>query len=360
MKITASRDSIVKAVAIVGKTCDKNAGLPLLSGIKITAINGKLIFETTNLIDSSKYAIDANMDESGIIVVPGEVFSRAVKNMPDAAITIETNENAVVLKYGRTRNKINVIEADNFPSFPEIDASQCIRLSLETLKKAIKPACLTSAKNEANEILSGVLLEVESCVLTLVSTDSYRMCVQNIDVSSSDFSAVIPAKTLANVQNLTGDTVEISMSENQIQISDGRTVLITRKVEGSFPNWRSITSNTSNAEIITNASELIDAVKHVSATIDLNNKISVFNNPDESLIKLRTFRSDVGESTDSVHATINGEWDYVVLNAKFIVDAVSQLEGDITIEIKDSRSPVFIRCLNGDIRYFTMIMPMVA
>lgn len=368
MKLFVDQKSLAFALNIVNKAVSLNNTLPVLNNILLKAEGKKLFFSSTNLEIAINYWIPAEVHNEGSITIPAKLFTNYIHLLrEDESIEFKLEEGLTLLiKSKSSRTKIKGIAADEFPLIPQIEQPQIFTLSASVLKQAIEQVVFAASLNISRPTLSGILFSIDKDVCTLVATDSYRLAEKKISFSNKNkihLQSIIPAKTILELGkillNITRDAiVEISISQNQTLFKIENIELISRLIEGSFPDYEKIIPQHTCTKAQVQVSDFLLAVKKVSLFVseDSNNiRISVTH---DGKMTLSTGETQVGEETTEIPIHIEGENNQIGLNFQFLLDILHSIGSDTVLLEMDSKiSPVILRPYQKD-DYVHIIMPL--
>lgn len=239
MKFSINQSELQNALSVVLKGIATRSTLPILSGIYLDAHDDTLTLQATDLELSIQYSVSALIEETGKAVVPGKLFSDIVKNLPDAAVHVEAEDDSAVITCDTASFSIKTLDAEDFPGFPHVDVQQEIAIPFAQFASMVKRVARTVSKDESRAILTGVLITLEDSMLKMVATDSYRLAItetQLEDSAAEEFQAVISGSFLQEIASLprSDENLKLALAENQIVVTYHDTVFINRRLEGNF------------------------------------------------------------------------------------------------------------------------------
>src|SRR3989339_263570 len=275
------------------------------------------------------------------------------------------------IKCKNNNTRIKGIVSEDFPVIPEIEKNNPIKINIKDLKNAISQVIFSVSNNETRPEISGVFMNFNGQPgnLTLVGTDSYRLAEKTLKIESNgEQKAVIaPVKTLQEVLRILGlikdgaesaETMDIYLSENQILFSINGIEIISRLVEGHYPDYKQIIPVESKTNAIVSTSELVKVIK----TTALFSKIGIFDInleflPANNSIVISSNNIQVGESVSEVESVMTGEKNNTTLNYRFILDGLNSVDAsEVEISLIDNNIPCLIRP-KDDKSYLYIIMP---
>lgn len=363
MKFTVSQSALVKALAIVSKGMGTHTVMPILAGIYVRAENGTIELQTTDASISVRHLVPANVDEPGETVVSGKVLQNIAKNLSDAAITFVGEGETVTISSERSTFRLHALNPRDFPSFPQIDPDRTIELPSGVLARMVDKVYKVTSKEASRPVLQGVLLTVEDNTIRLVATDSFRLavCDSFVEAPAGDpFQAIVPGSVFHDVLTMPSltDTIVIGTTQNQVVFSFGNTTFVSRRIEGNFPNYKSLLSPTCNTAVGLRTQDFSSALKRVSVVAQQNSSVRLDVDPDGALVRLSASSPDQGDSTELVSAEVEGQPMAIALNYRYVLDclgAVSDSE-DLRLELIGATSPCIFK-VNGQINYLYLLMP---
>ena len=269
MKFSINQSELQNALSVVLKGIATRSTLPILSGIYLDAHDDTLTLQATDLELSIQYSVSALIEETGKAVVPGKLFSDIVKNLPDAAVHVEAEDDSAVITCDTASFSIKTLDAEDFPGFPHVDVQQEIAIPFAQFASMVKRVARTVSKDESRAILTGVLITLEDSMLKMVATDSYRLAItetQLEDSAAEEFQAVISGSFLQEIASLprSDENLKLALAENQIVVTYHDTVFINRRLEGNFPNYRQLLPDSYVTRVSMDVGHLIAGVKRTS------------------------------------------------------------------------------------------------
>lgn len=364
MNISCTQENLLKAVSTVSRVVGIRSTLPILSHILLKAQDGRLKVIGTDLEIGIIAGFGVKMEQEGSLTLPAKLLTDFVVNNPDEKINIEANAGKVKLSSQHFTGHLTSLDPEDFPLIPEVKDTQSITLQAQILKEAINKTVFASAIDETRPVLTGVSLSLEGNKLILASTDSYRLAEKKITVSENTgkkIKTIVPARTmqeLARLISLQTEEVKISIAENQIAFDADSYKIISRVLEGEFPDYSQIIPKDISTHIKINLNKLSNALKlSMSFAREVSNNIKIKAQPGENLEIIAT-SPQVGDSTSSLEADIKGDKIEMSFNAKYLLDIMNVLGGeDVVIELSGKTSPAIIKPIK-DNDFLALLMPL--
>lgn len=364
MKISCTQENLSKAVGVVGRVVGTRSTLPILSHIFISTENGRLKVVGTDLEIGIVANIGAKIEEEGAVTIPARLLADFVVNNKDETINIEVSDNKISLSSDHFKAHLSSLSPEDFPLIPEIKDSQNIKVSAKEIKELITKTVFASAIDETRPVLTGVLIKTEEKTLILAATDSYRLAEGKIDLGENpqkQISAIVPSRTMQELARLIGPTektVEIAISENQISFTLSSLKIVSRILDGPFPDYTQIIPKNISSHVEIGLEKLVNALKlSLSFAREVSNNIKVKIEPQQDIQIIAT-SPQIGDSISTLEADTKGDKLEIAFNARFLLDIISVLDSEkIVIEFSGKTSPAIIRPKN-DQKYIALIMPL--
>lgn len=361
MKVSLARTELADAISIINRGLSSRTTLPILSGVLFTATGDDLILNSTDLDVSVKTTVKARVDQPGSTVLPGRLIGDIVRTLPEGAVEIKTDGSSAKVVCGTSSFTLKTLSPEEFPRFPEVDVETEISLESRLFITMVQKVARAVSKDETRPVLTGALVEVGDGKVTMVSTDSYRLCLTETaeEEESRRFSAVIPGRALEDVAKLvtTSDRVRIASAHNQIVFVFSETTFITRRIEGVFPNYKQLLPSDHETRVTVDREEVLSAVRRVSLMAQHSAPIRVTVSPEERTLVLSAQTHDVGDATEVIEADIEGQPVEMAFNHAYLTDGITGADSDsIMLDIISPMKPGVIRA-GEEIVYTYLLMP---
>jgi DNA polymerase-3 subunit beta len=362
MKFSIARSEMADALTVVAKALSSRSTLPILSGVLITAGDGKIELQATDLEISVKHSAAALVEKEGSVVVPGKLLTDIVRSLPEAAVSMETEGEAAHVTCAQSSFTVRTLPAADFPKFPEVAVDKQMKLSGSVLAASVKQVARAVSRDETRAIITGVLLVTEGPSLRLVATDSYRLALRERVLETApgeDIEVVVPGRALDEVSRLaqSSDEVVIGVSHNQIVFEIGSTVFVTRKIEGNFPNYRQLLPKETVTSVKVPADELTAAVKRVALMAQHNAPIKLSANVEDKTLSLSATTQDLGDASEDLMVEADGENVEIAFNHAFFLDGLASADAEeVSLSIQNSLKPGLITT-PADEGFVYLLMP---
>lgn len=367
MILTVTQENLSKSLSQVSRiTTGKNA-LPILNNVLIEAEKGSLKLTTTNLEIAIITQIRAKIEKEGKTTLPCQILTNFIDLTAKEPIEIELKEEGVHFKSKNSLTTIKGTPADEFPLIPQIEKKDYFKIKAEALKTALDKVIFAVSPTETRVEISGMLFVLNSPevgYLTLVGTDSYRLAEKTAKFEEANFKdkkeLIIPAKTLQELSRLLEKegVIEVYFSENQVLFAYDSTELISRIINGEYPDYKQIIPQASVTRAVLEKDSLLKAIKAVSLFTktginDINLKFLSKNNK----VVISSLNSQVGQSEINLEAEIKGDDNEIVFNYRYLLDGLLNINGsEIKIGMVDDHIPIVITSPEEE-GYLYLVMP---
>ncbi len=371
MRFTINRDHFTSGLQQVLNVVGTRAAMQILGNALIEAADGSVSLTTTNLDMSIRCRIKAEVTEQGSITLPVRKLAAIVSDLPSLEVQVEaTNQQARIIS-GTASFRIMGMPAEEFPPRPSFADKHSFVLLQEDFSRMLRSVSYAQSTDEARYIMNGVFLSFGENKLTMAATDGRRLAVISKEMSVSDENAgsiILPAKTASEVQRLMGqgENVRIAFNERQVAFEiasseegDGAMLdsiyLVSKVVEGNYPNYRQVIPRGNDQHIRINRETLLNTVRRASrVTSDKNNSVKVSVKP--GILDITGSSPEIGESKVSVNVDYEGPEVTVGFNPQYLMDPLKALTRDeVLFEFKDELSPGVVRTQDG---FLCVIMPL--
>lgn len=350
MKFTCLREDFSKAVSVAQKAVGGAAMLPVLENVFIKAEGQSVEISATNLEISITTSFPAQIQNEGKTTIPAKMLASWISLASGEEIQIEKSEGEkITLRTKGSNTSLKGMPADEFPVLPVVEKEDSLTLPQAEFKKVIGQTVFSAASGGTRPVLSGVLCIWNGEDAVFVGTDSYRLSERKLKVEKTPkepIRCIIPAKTLMELERVLssekGDDVEIVFSKNQILFVFNGVRLISRLIEGQFPNYEQILPKGFQSELVIDRQLLIKTVKRVGIFARENNnniKLSLSGNQ----LTITTDATEMGTEESVLDAEGGTGEQVVALNGQFFLDILMVLSGEkVMVKMGEKLSPVAI------------------
>lgn len=362
MKITCSKNELLKGVNIVSKAVPTRTTMAILECILIDASTNEIKLTANDMEIGIETIIEGTIEERGIIALDAKIFSEIVRKLPDNEVTIVTDASFKTI-ITCEKAKFNIIgkSGEDFSYIPVIPRNEPVVISQFTLKEVIRQTIFSIADNENNKLMTGELFEINGNRLKVVSLDGHRISIRNIELKESydHKKVVVPGKTLMEISKIvpgsTEDNVNIFITDNHIIFEFERTTVVSRLIEGEYFKIDQMLSSDYETKIVINKRELLDCIDRATLLVKEGDKKPIIMDVTEGNMELK-INSFVGSMNEDIEITKEGRDIMIGFNPKFFIDALRVIdEEEITLYMVNPKAPCFIR--DEEEKFIYLILP---
>jgi len=361
MKFKVEKPQLMNAIQAVQNIITSKSALPILSNILIETQGLVLRLTATDLDIGITCAIPVDIQEPGAITIPAKRFSDIVKEFPLDVINVTTKKNnQVIIDSDMCQFKIMGLAKEEFPKLPEFKDKKAIKIDQGVLRQMLTLTTFAVSMDETRYVLNGVLFKINKSTLTLVATDGKRLAIAERKLSAVEpdveVSIIIPIKTIQELNRNLKDTGELSLviSSNQVLFDLGAVAVVSRLIEGEFPDYKQVVPAASENKMKVERSQFLLAIK----------RAALLTTQDYQAVKLEVFKNklviskstpDVGEFHEELAVEYQGRELVIGFNPVYLMVLLKNLnEETIGLELTDGEKPGVIR-ISG---YVYIVLPM--
>jgi len=331
MKLQVTQENLNHALSSVARVANTRGTLPILANVLIKTNNNRLSLAATNLDIAITHYIGAKVKKEGSITVPARLTQDFVGNLPEGVIEIDLQETKLHITTNQYKSVINGVVADDFPVMPAISGGDTWKLNSGRFKKALQQVVFAASNDETRPVLTGVLLQTLDGKLYMAATDSYRLAEKQLGTNKQAIKMLIPASAMQDLLRVLGDDdqdIEVTHDDQQVLFKVGDIELVSRLVEGNYPDYRKLIPKTFATQATLKKADLVNVTK-VSSLFARESAGSVTIAIDEAAgqLSIRSVASQLGENTATAPAKIKGSGS-ITLNSRYLLDALGALSGE--------------------------------
>jgi DNA polymerase-3 subunit beta len=360
LKLTCSRDELLRGLGIVSRGVSTRTTVQILSGILLRADGEKLELAATDMEVSLRTAVEAKVETEGSVVVPGRLLLELARLLPEAEVTVEhkLEEAAVEIRCGTASYRLHTYNAEDFPRLPETQGIELHEVDRETVLDTVSRVSRSASRDESRPVLTGVLMRFEPGKLVMAATDSYRLSVKETTLEGSipELEAIVPARALGELTRIAveGEKLSLGVHENQVVFGTADAWLTSRRIDGQFPNYKQLVPETFEHEVALPREELLDVVRRVSVMAQRNSPLRLRFADGELTVSAQT--QDVGEAHESLPVSFGAEALEIGFNAEFLRDGIDSVAGEqVRLKLISPLRPAVLQGEGDDFLY--LIMP---
>lgn len=362
MKLQVTQENLNKALSNVARVAisSKNP-LPILNNVLIRTQDNRLTISATNLEIAITERIGAKITSEGALTVPARLFQEYISSLPSGTIDLHVKENKLYISADGYKSTINGIASDDFPVIPTIEDKNGWSIPSKELKKGLQQVIFAASSDDSRPVLTGTYMHTYEGYLYIVATDSFRLAEKKLIANNSDVSLLIPSSALHDLLRIIGDRdfdVIVCADGQQALFIAGESELVTRLIDGNYPDYRKLIPNTFQVSANVEKSEFVNATKVAGlfARESAGSIILKFSEEDKSM-DILSVASQLGENSSKINSQVTGSGD-ISLNSRYLLDALNAFTGhEINFSCNGKTDPCVLNS-SEDSDYMHIVMPL--
>ena len=363
MKFSCEKSLLQSAIATTSRAVSPKSSIPALEGILLEA-DDVLRLTGYNLETGIRTEVPAQIEKKGNLVLSARLFGEIIRKLPDDMVSFSTEGYMVNIKCGMSEFNIMGIDPEEFPELPSVDQENAFNIMQKHLKSMIGQTLFAVSDNESRPVHTGSLFELDSNNLTVVSVDGYRLALRREaierKVGAETFSFVVPGSALGEVEKICTDCDElatVTQGSRHVMFRIGQTMLVSRRLEGEFLNYRQSIPRTNSIKVEGETRELLTTIDRVSLIINENNKSPLRCVFDLGELRIST-RTAIGDAADRCSIAGDGKGLEIGFNNRYLMDALKAAPAQrVRLELQTGVSPCVILPAEGEENFLYMVLP---
>jgi len=363
--IKAKRDDLLAPLAAVSGIIERRHTLPVLSNVLITSSPQGVVFLATDIeIEISARSSIAVSGEGAPLTVAARKLLEILRALPaDAEVTLQQQEKRVLIKAGKSRFTLQTLPADDFPRLsPASGVPARVSVTQKSLRRLIALVQYSMAQQDIRYYLNGLLMLIEDGQLKLVATDGHRLAYVAMKIQSevSRLEVIIPRKTVLELAKLLGDVeddAKIELSQTQASFSFGNIQLVSKLVDGKFPDYTRVipTQHKNNLRI---NRELLRQALSRAAILSSEKFRGVRWVLGDGILKIISSNTEQEEAQEELEVSYSGDALDVGFNVTYLLDVLNNVSADdVDCSFGDAASSALIQ-FEAEPEFKYVVMPM--
>ena len=344
MRITCTQDHLSQALSTVTRAVGSRPTMPVLANVLLATDGSRLKLSATNLDLGITTWVTANVEEDGTVTVPARLLTDLVNSLPlgqSVELKEEEKSRTLTVTCQQSRTQVRGIDPEEFPPMPTADEQPTVSLAGALCKEWINQVAFGAAREDTRPVLAGVSLELDEKQITLAASDGFRLVVREAELEQEvpePVKVIVPARALQELERILGDGADpvemtVTQNRNQVMFRTGDVHLVSRLIEGQFPNFRNLIPKSWATKVV------VDRQAFAAAT----GRVSLFARESANVVRLEVEAGengeglaagsltveaqaqDLGESHDKLDANIEGESTHLAFNAEYLNEFASAL-----------------------------------
>jgi DNA polymerase-3 subunit beta len=363
MKLVVNKDVILDGLQKVQSIVGTRTTLPILYNVLFKAEDGNISLCATDLEMTVRTVVEAKVSRSGATTLPARRIFSIFRELPAGDIDIDVDDKDVAtIRAGSSTFKVVGISEDEFPAVPKLQSKKAYTIEQRRLKRMLTVTAFSASTDETRYVLNGCLLSFKGGKLTVVATDGRRMALDETELEflkEAEGDVIVSTKAVNELLRTLRDeenaTVKVQISDNQVSFEFDQMLIVSKLIEGTYPNFRQVIPAHSEQHVSIVREELLAAVRRVSLMAsDKSNSITLSFSKNK--LTVSTVAPEVGEATENVAIKYSGKDLSISFNPDFMLDALKNLSaGEVSLDLTDDLSPGVLR---DDTPFLYVLMPM--
>ena len=363
MKFSCEKYLLQNACSTAARAAASKSPIQALEGLLLQVSATEVKVTGYDLKKGIYTSFPADVVQGGSLVVNCRLFGEIIRKLPDGIVTVTTDDLNINVKCGKSDFNIMGIDPKDYPEMPEVDGQNQIALPEKILRSIINQTIFAVADNDVRPIYTGTLFEVSGEELTLVSVDGYRLAKRSEKLDGAhmqDCRFVVPGTALSDVERIcedSDDLVSISVGQKHISFSIGETVVVTRRLEGEFLNYKKSIPENFRHVLKVERAEIMTVIDRVSLIISEKNSSPVHLILNEGSIQC-SCATPIGKAEDVCLCEGSGEGLEIGFNDRYLMDALKAAGKDeLLLCLNTASSPCILKAADGSEAFTYMILP---
>jgi len=365
MKFSCEKALLQAGIATAAQAAASKSSIPALEGVMLEA-DSELRLTGYNLETGIRTTVAAQVEEGGCLVLSSQLFGSIIRKMDDDMVFFSSEGLNVHISCGRSKFDIMAIDPEEFPELPSVEPQNTLKLEQGKLSDMISRTLFAISDNESRPILTGSLFEVTAGTLAVVSVDGQRLAIRREKLEQApekDFSFVVPGAALNKVKSICAETeepVEIHAGARHILFRVGASLLVTRRLEGEFLNYRQAIARKNTVELTANIRQLMNSIDRASIMISEKFKSPLRCTIGDGFIHLTSHTATGGAEDECIVSGSGGDLK-IGFNNRLLMDALKAVPDETAaLKLSTPSSPCIIvpvDSVEGEEPYLFMVLP---
>jgi DNA polymerase-3 subunit beta len=361
MKLICTKENLKKGLFVVSRVVGVGNPLQVLNNILVKTDQGRIKLSSTNLEIGVNTWVGGKIEEEGSLTVPARLINEYINNLPTEKVVLTTKETTLNVESENYHTNIKGLSSEDFPLIPQVADEPYAKIDSAEFKDALSETTWAAAVNETQPEISGIYMAFEDDKLRIAATDRYRLAERTAVLKepvASNKDVIIPARTINELYKILGTAkgeVNIYFSESQVLFKFDETEIISRLIDGAYPDYRAIIPKEFKTSALLNKDELMHALKATALFAPDTNNIQLEVLPEG--IKISASSAAAGENQVVITAKVTGAVNNAVFNFRYLLDCLNNLsESNVTLKMISDSSPAMVVPEKRD-NYLYIVMP---
>ena len=361
MKFSVAKDKLLEGLQQVQNVVSTRTTLPILSNVLLQAQGDEIHLTTTDLDVGVRGSCEADVEKEGATTLPARRLFNIVRELPSSEIQVDVNgKNAASIRSGQSFFKILGLPEEEFPPLPKFEGAKVVTIRQKDLRDGLRKTSYAISTDETRYVLNGVLFSFKDNKLTLVATDGRRLAMVEIELEfprSHEVDLIVPTKAVTELQRLLTDDgeIKVNMGSGQIAFDLNKTLLVSKLIEGNYPNYRQVIPSEAKERIKLERETFLNSLRRVSLLAS-DKSHSVKLSFGKNNIDITATTPEVGEAKESLAVAYKGRDFSIAFNPEFLMAPLRALaEDEVFLDLIDEMSPGVLKIQTP---FLYVLMPM--
>lgn len=362
MKLICTKDNLKKGLFLVSRVVGVGNPLQVLNNILVKTDQGRIKLSSTNLEIGVNTWVGGKIEEEGSLTVPARLINEYINNIPTEKVVLTSKDTTLNVESENYKTNIKGLSSDDFPLIPQVADEPFAKIDSTEFKSALSETTWAAAVNETQPEISGIYMAFEADKIRIAATDRYRLAertAQLLEPAAGNKEVIIPARTINELNKILGTgkgEVQIYFSESQVLFKFDETEIISRLIDGAYPDYRAIIPKEFKTSALVSKDDLIHALKATALFAPDTNNIHL-EATSSSGIKVSASSAAAGENEAIVKANVTGIDNSAIFNFRYLLDSLNNLsEPNVVLKMISDTSPAMIVPEKRD-NYIYIVMP---
>ncbi len=376
MNVTCLKENLKRILNIISGIVGKNLTLPILNNILIEAQEEGIKISATNLEIGLSAFVSGKIEKKGVLTVPAKTLTSFISNLPNKKIQLEAKKNILKISSDNYKAEINGLPAEEFPIIPKFSQKFSYKIPSETLKEALSSVVSVAAISDSRPEITGVFLMFENSKVLVAATDSFRLAEKTIllenkkESTKQEIKTILPQKTAQELTKIlsenTGKEVSIGFENNQIFLKIGDFQIVSRLIDGVYPDYQQIIPRESAFSLALDKEELISSIRLASVFSSKINETKFKFDLKRKKLTVSSADPEVGTNESEIALEVEkpeAPGDKILeisFNHRFLLDGLNNLKGKKAIFSLNSETTPGVLRSASDSSYLYLLMPINA
>ncbi|MBE0427848.1 MAG: DNA polymerase III subunit beta [Nitrospirae bacterium] len=358
MKIKVAKNTIQKKLSNIQGVVENTNTMPILTHFLLDVNKEGSHILATDLETTLKQPVEAEVEQEGRVCIPARKFFEIVRELDGEIRLTLDKEGWLRVNSGASSFKLATLPAEDFPAWPEMEASEEITLNDDELLRIIEKTVFASGLDDKRYTLNGLLFHLRpENALVVVATDGHRLAAisKTIEGAGKESKAIVFRKAAAELKKLLDKgKVKVALGKNHALFEASGALFLTRLIEGTFPNYEQVIPQSNEIKVFLNREAFVKALRRASIISD--NNLVVLDISNGSVV-ISSSVPDYGDSKEEIQAGYRGENLRIGFNARYLLEALGVMDQEeVVFEIQDNHSPAVLRGKDEE-DYKYVVMP---